>query len=286
MNFGSHLWRLGQRHKITAVLLILLVVGLLVIGILEGKVTKLLVYLGVMALSFLVSEFIYFTGKPAYTSWKIKAPQTEFFVVLITAMVGSGLLIYWFVLADQETVTQTGKTVMMILRLLFLFPIVLLVYFLAVQKYRLGELGLWGFNYWYVALLIIIILGGATFLAFPEGLQFEQEFQNRGIQKMLLLGFLTAAIPEEIARTLLQTRLGRLIHHKSLAWFLVAIFWACQHIPLFSFNAGGDFYGATISALGIVPIGLLWGYLNERYRSIIPSVFIHGTNLWGLQNIF
>ena len=35
----------------------------------------------------------------------------------------------------------------------------------------------------------------------------------------------------------------------------------------------------------IVPLGLLWGYLTHRTGSFLPSVVLHATNIWGLQNL-
>ena len=178
----------------------------------------------------------------------------------------------------------------MILRLVFIFPVFLLVYFLAIRKYKAQEIGIWGFNYWFVSLPLIVLIGGVAYLTFPADMQFQDQMGDGGVIRLMkglvLLGFLTAAIPEEIIRTLFQSRLSAVMKNKSMAWFLVSLIWALQHIPFFAFNANGDYYSATIGALGILPLGLLWGYLNERYNTIIPSVLIHGTNLWGLQNIF
>ena len=165
-----------------------------------------------------------------------------------------------------------------------------LIYFLGIRKYKARQIGIWGFKYWFVGIPLIILIGGVAYLSFPEDMQFQSELNQGGVsvlmKNFLLLGLLTAAIPEEIARTLFQSRLSIVMKNKALAWFFVSIIWALQHIPLFSFQSDGSYYGATISALGIIPIGMLWGYLNERYKSIVPSVLIHATNLWGLQNIF
>jgi hypothetical protein len=39
-----------------------------------------------------------------------------------------------------------------------------------------------------------------------------------------------------------------------------------------------------MSSVRIIPIGLMCGYLTHRTKSIIPSVLVHGSNFWGLQN--
>jgi len=33
-------------------------------------------------------------------------------------------------------------------------------------------------------------------------------------------------------------------------------------------------------------MGLLWGYMTHRTKSLLPAVLVHGFNLWGLHNSF
>lgn len=264
----------------------LLAFVLLVIATLEARLLKTVTYLAVMCSGFLVSELIYHLGNPSFKKWRIKQPKQELGVVVSVVVVASLLMVYWFIFVDPNTVSQTARIIALVLRVLFIFPVFLLVYFLGIKKYKPGEIGIWGFKYWYVSTPIIFLIGGFAYTLFPEGMQFEQHWQVSGIAGLIVLGFFTAAIPEEIMRTLFQSRLGAVLKSKSIAWFTVALVWALQHIPTFTSGGEGDYHNATISALGILPIGLLWGYLNERYKSIVPSVIIHGINLWGLQNIF
>lgn len=285
MNFIQHIFHLYSTHKIGIGLSLLLSVLLIILGLMEHTLFKVVAYLITLFLSFLIAEFFYYLGSLSYKSWLIKAPREELKVIIGTQIIVSFLLIYWFLIADQATVSQGIKIITLILRLLFVFPIFFLIYFLAVKKYTLEELGILRFDKWYICLPIIILIGGVSYLLFPEGLQFKSVLEEQGYLSFITLGFLTAAIPEEITRNLLQSRLGRVIENKSLAWFITCLFWAMTHIPLFAFRSG-DYYNAFIAALGIMPIGLLWGYLNQRYRSIIPSIIIHGTNLWGLNNLF
>ena len=285
MKYGLHLYQLVDRHRAAFFLSAILAVVLIVIGFTEQRLDKTITYLSVMVLCFLLSEFIYFSGKPVFPEWKIKHPKSELIIVIIVTLIAISLSIYWFVIVGPEEVSSATRMVTMVLRLLFIFPIFLLIYFLAIKRYKPHEIGLWNFKYWFVSLPLIILIGGVSYLTFPEELQWSSSLQKSGIQGFIVLGFLTAAIPEEITRNLFQSRLGNVINSKSIAWFTVSLIWALEHIPFFGASSG-DYYGATIAALGILPIGLLWGYLNQRYKSIIPSVLIHGTNLWGIQNIF
>ncbi|WP_462249673.1 CPBP family intramembrane glutamic endopeptidase [Ekhidna sp.] len=284
MKYVSHIYQLVNRHRVAFFLSLILAVCLIAIGVLEQKLDNTLTYLTVMGLCFLLSEFIYFSGQPVFPQWKIKKPKNELITVILVTLIATSLMIYWFVLVDPKQVSSATRIVSMVLRLLFVFPIFLLIYFLAVKRYKPYEIGIWNFKYWFIGLPLMILIGGITYLTFPEGMQFTSAYQESGIQGYIVLGFLTAAIPEEIARNLFQSRLGKVINSKAVAWFSVSLIWALQHIPYFGYQTD-DYYAATISAIGILPIGLLWGYLNERYKSIIPSVIIHGTNLWGLQNI-
>ncbi|QCK16120.1 CPBP family intramembrane glutamic endopeptidase [Mangrovivirga cuniculi] len=212
--------------------------------------------------------------------------KKELWIVIFVVTIASLLFVFWFIIIDQNSINRPLKIIFFLLRIVFIFPVFLLVYFLAIKKYTPKDIGIWGIKCWYVSLPIILLIGGVTYILFPEGMQFQYYWQNNGITGFILFGFITAAIPEEITRTLFQSRLGIVLNSKSIAWFMVSLVWALQHIPIFVSRSAGDYYSAFISALGILPIGLLWGYLNERYKSIVPSVIIHGTNLWGLHNIF
>ncbi len=284
--YTEHIKRLFKSHKLGFALGLILSLALMTIGFLEDSSMKVASYLLTLFGSFLLSELFYHNKKSGINEWVIKHPKSEFYFIATTQVIVILLLTYWFLVVDREAVSLAVKVSALALRILFVFPVFLLLYFLALKKYTLRQLGILRFNHWHISLPIILLIGGTSYLFFYDGLQFEKIVQKNGFLSLLTLGFLTAAIPEEITRNLLQSRLGIMINHKSIAWFAASALWAIVHIPSFTFNTNGDYYNATISALGILPIGLLWGYLNERYKSIVPSVIIHGTNLWGLHNIF
>lgn len=282
MNFKHHIFQLTYKYQLAVLFSTLLALVLILLGIQQQSILKVITYL---VLAFVISEFIYYSGNFSYAPWLIKSPQKELWIIIGTQVIVAILLIYWFMLVDHQSVSKVFKISALVLRILFVFPVFFLIYFLAVKKYNLKQLGILNLSRWYVCLPVIVLIGGVSYLLFPERLQFEEIIQEHTYLSLITLGFLTAAIPEEITRNLLQSRLGRVLKNKSLGWFFSSFIWALIHIPIFSFNTD-DYYLACISALGILPLGLLWGYLNQRYRSIIPSVIIHGTNLWGLQNLF
>lgn len=244
---------------------------------------KTLTYFVTLILCFLGSEIIYVSSSFPPINWKIKKGRRELVFVCMVQTLAIALMIYVFGFVDPSEASKVHMIFFQVLRLVVVFPTALLIYFLAIQKYRLKEIG-FNFHYWFVAIPIIILLGGISFLLFPDGLQFKMMYQQHGFLAFIGLGFLTAALPEELMRNLFQTRLSTVIS-KPVSWFIVSFIWALTHIP--SFGAQNqDYVKASWNAIGILPLGLLWGYLNERYKSIIPSILIHGTNLWGLQNIF
>ncbi|MEO9484356.1 MAG: CPBP family intramembrane glutamic endopeptidase [Ekhidna sp.] len=281
--YWEHIIKLLERHRLACLLAVFLGISVIGLGVAQDSLPKVLTYLSVIICCFLLSEFIFYSGKLILPDWNIRQQKIELIVIISCEIVMLLLLIYWFVFVDPGAISKGGRIGLMILRLLFGYPIFFLIYFLGIKRYSLANLG-FRLKHWYVAAPIIILIGGSTYLTFPEGLKFQDVLQHQGVMAFLTLGLLTASIPEELTRHLFQSRLSALTS-KSIGWFVVSLVWALTHIPSFG-SQSGDYIGATISAIGILPIGLLWGYLNQRYRSIIPSVIIHGTNLWGLQNIF
>ena len=170
-----------------------------------------------------------------------------------------------------------------VLVLLFVYPLFLFGYFVFHKRYRPQQLGV-SFSMAWVALPVTAIIGITTYLVVPQRMQFREVYEQSGVLSMLFLGFLTAALPEEFIRVLTQTRLGAVFADRGLGWLAASVLWALIHIPNF-YSKSGSLYSASMSAAGIVPIGLLWGYMSERLKSIAPSVLTHGVNLWGLHNL-
>ena len=106
---------------------------------------------------------------------------------------------------------------------------------------------------------------------------------EEGIIGTLFTGFIVAALSEEFWRFIAQTRLAVLFNNKALAWFVATIIWAFMHAPKW-YGDSGNLYEAIAGSLRIIPIGLMWGYMTYKTKSILPSVIVHGSNLWGLQN--
>ncbi len=106
-----------------------------------------------------------------------------------------------------------------------------------------------------------------------------------GIAGLLFTGLVSAALPEEFLRMLLQTRLGKAFKNVGMGFVVTSFIWCTMHLPVES--QGEKTFDWELHAtrlFTLMPIGYLWGYITHRTRSLLPSVLVHGFNLWGLQN--
>jgi membrane protease YdiL (CAAX protease family) len=168
--------------------------------------------------------------------------------------------------------------------ILFTMPIVLAAIYLFRFKYKLSELG-GNIRYWYLAIFIHIIVGCITLWAAPDKSHWTDALKEMSIMSLIFTGLISAALPEEFLRMLLQTRLGRTFKDMGLGLVVTSFIWCAMHLPVESQGEKTfDWSLHAIRILTLMPIGFLWGYIIHRTRSLLPSVLIHGFNLWGLQN--
>jgi membrane protease YdiL (CAAX protease family) len=177
------------------------------------------------------------------------------------------------------------KLALFALILFFTYPIALALIYFFCYRYKPKELGS-NLHYWYLPLLIHPIWGSITLAVASQESHWHAYIQQNGlIVGVLFTGLITAALPEEFIRLLLQTRLGILFHNKGMGFVVATFIWASLHIPVnFSQNPKEGLIYVIVSSWVIVPIGLLWGYLTHRTKSLLPAILVHGLNLWGLQN--
>jgi membrane protease YdiL (CAAX protease family) len=62
------------------------------------------------------------------------------------------------------------------------------------------------------------------------------------------------------------------------------LIWSVMHLPKWIGDGGGTLFDGLMGSLHIVPLGLMWGYITHRTKSIFPAILAHGMNVWGLQN--
>jgi membrane protease YdiL (CAAX protease family) len=73
-------------------------------------------------------------------------------------------------------------------------------------------------------------------------------------------------------------------HNKAWGWLIATTIWAFMHAPKWYWESK-DLVEVILASIVRIPLGLMWGYLTHRTKSILPSVLVHGTNYWGLQNL-
>jgi membrane protease YdiL (CAAX protease family) len=167
----------------------------------------------------------------------------------------------------------------------FTFSIGLACVYLFWYRYRPSQLG-FNFHYWYLPLLIHSVFGGITLVVAPEKSHWRSFFYSLGFWGVLGVGIFEAALPEEFLRMLLQTRLAKVLRYRGLGFFVATFLWASLHVPmLWSQNPQWTFWRAVCAPWKMIPIGLLWGYVTHRTKSLLPAILLHGFNLWGLQNL-
>ena len=213
----------------------------------------------------------------------IKKPVwRELATIIICTLLGTMFLIVRFH-GGWETMNPWLKLAFFPL-IIFAFPIVIALIFLFRYKYKPTELG-GNARYWYLAIFIHIIVGSITLLTAPDRSHWTEAYKEMGIAGLLFTGLISSALPEEFLRMLLQTRLGRAFKDMGLGLVVTSFIWCAMHLPVES--QGEKEFNWSLHAIRIftlMPIGFLWGYIIHRTRSLLPSVLIHGFNLWGLQN--
>lgn len=220
--------------------------------------------------------------RPAKNDFPVRRPVTETIITFLCASLGVAVVMLRFFGPDWEHAGGLYKISVALVFMLFLYPIGLTIIMLA-MGYKFRELGfrLQGFV---PSIAVILVTAGAAFAVAPGRLTLHDVLQEGGgIAGALLMGFVYAGLSEEIFRLICQTRLGAAIRHNGFGWFVASVAWALMHSPKwYAENHNG--FEAIFSALRIVPLGLMWGYLTYRTKSILPSVLAHGMNVWGLQN--
>ena len=236
--------------------------------------------LAVWLSAFVVDLVVNARPRPA-TGFPIKRPvRKELLIIFMCEILATVYLVIHFSSAGEA---MSRNTRMLLLPLMvFVFPIVLALIYLFRYKYTIRELGI-NFRYWWLALIVSAVVGGITIGVAPEKIHWVSAYKEFGIGGWILSGFIGAALSEEFVRMLFQTRLGAAFGDMGLGLILASAIWGCMHIPANSQDSH-DVTAGLLGAVDYIPIGVLWGYMTHRTRSIIPAVLVHGLNAWGLQN--
>jgi membrane protease YdiL (CAAX protease family) len=268
-----------RSNLITFSLIVITACGAVYVGYRHNAMPQCLAYLFVMWLcSFLID--LYALKRPASSDFPVRNPKRETMFFLLSAVLGLAFLIIRFCF-DWQNMNNMVRLALMPL-IVFVFPIALAVIFLLL-KYKPKDLGI-RLHGLLIALPIIAISALTNYLVSPGSLTWDAVVaEGGGIVGALFTGLITAGLAEEFFRVIGQTRLGSLMRNNGMGWFITTVIWALMHAPKW-YGDGGDLTEALLGSIRIIPLGLMWGYLTYRTKSILPSTLVHGMNVWGLQN--
>ena len=270
------------RHRAVSAILVLIAGTILTNAAIQHDLWRAVLYLAVVAASVMWIDL-------ALARWPIMGPalpvrdaRFEIVVLLASFVVGFLWLYARFVLEFQPA---PGALRLLWLALLIgcAFNALPAIVFLA-RGYRLRDLGLRlaGLR---IVPLIIAMFAGAALLFSPATTTWQMAMtETGGSVGALVLTALSASVPEEFFRFVWQTRVGALLRNPAAGWLVASLLWATLHAPK-NWSDSHSLMSTTMAVVNIVPIGLLWGYLTHRSRSMLPSIALHATNLWGLQNL-
>jgi membrane protease YdiL (CAAX protease family) len=270
-----------HRHRVIAALLVITSAAVVGQAFWFGKLPQRLAYLAAIAFSVLVLDLLYGRHRPS--PLPVRRPGLELTVAAICLLI----VFSWLYVHFSSVPTGSPGLVTVLFRLaglLFAFNIPIALMDLLALRYRLGDLG---FRFPVRGLLAVpLILSGFFGLGHLSGagLTLGEFIHEEGsLWRALPAAIFISSLPEEFFRMTWQTRLGAVTHNAAAAWFLTAAFWAFLHAP--EFNAGAATWTpALIGCVNLVPLGLLWGYVLHRTRSLVPSLVLHSFNFSGLQN--
>ncbi len=239
-------------------------------------------YLLAMYLCSLVID-LFATIKPFKGEFPVRRPLLESFIVFVFPILGAITILARFTGNTPWDTAPAGYKILIALGvMLFVYPIALVIT-LFIMGYRRKDFGvrLQGFV---PSVIVIVITAATAAIVAPHGFTLQAVIkEGGGVGVALLMGFVYAGLSEEIFRLVMQTRFKVLLNNTGLAWFIASLVWGLLHGPKW-YSDNRDITETVLSCLRIVPLGLMWGYLTHRTKSILPSVLAHGLNVWGLQN--
>jgi membrane protease YdiL (CAAX protease family) len=252
-----------REHPLVALVLVVLALVVLAIGIRQGALGQAVGYLATMLAGALLTEAWAIDRQlPPLPVHRPRAEAGLVLAVLVLALAALGLR----VIASVPPLVRLFSVA---------FPAILLAGVWIVGRYRPAQLGLWPRALWLAPVVVAMIAGVAWLVTGPPHL---------GEPLDLLLVGLFAATTEELTRLLVQTRLAGHLGTAG-AWLLASLVWAGMHAPAWLAQGGEAAELETaIAVVRIAPLGLLWGYLTWRTRSVWPAVLVHAVNVWGLQS--
>jgi len=237
-------------------------------------------YVSIVAIHFITKI------RPSKIEVEIKQPKKEFIVACIFALMGGMFLTLNFMLKANLLPNMALTRIPIILgSIIFAMPLGIFVYLL-LKKYSIMKLGLniKPLSHVFIGLFIWALTGLFAYVFFKSGMLWEAGYEELGgVTGIILQGIIGAALFEEFSRFVIQSRFEKLFNIAGINILFATTIWAFMHFPVTYFK-GSSTSETLMYCIQIIPIGCVWGYLTQKTKSIIPSTFAHGLNLWGFQN--
>jgi membrane protease YdiL (CAAX protease family) len=271
-----------KRHRLVAALLLAVAAAILIRAANEGSLTRAMLYLTAIGISLFSVDVTLARWPPDGRETTVRSAGGELALAALFFGGAFGWLYARFVVGYQPA---PGLLRMAWLALLLgcVFN-AFLALFLIARRYGLADLGLRASGV--VAVPAVIATFAVTALVFARSNTTWAGIleESGGSWLAVLATALTAAVPEEFFRFVWQTRVGTWLGNRAAGWLVASLVWATLHAPK-DWAESHSIAATVMGVLNIVPLGLLWGYLTHRTRNMVPSILLHMTNLWGLQNL-
>ena len=280
---ATFLFQLTKIKENFLIFLLILTTALVTIyiGYRHDTLKQSLTYLGIMwFFSFLID--LYSHLRPTKDIFVVRQPKRESFYFIASFSLGLVFLFFRFSPSIDWQHLHILVRLAVLPLILFMFPIALAI-ILLLLKYKPTDLG-FRFNGLILVVPIVLISALVNRIVSPESLTYNALIaETGGVLGVLSTGIIAAGLSEEFFKVVGQTRLGAYIKNFGFGWFITVVIWAFMHAPKW-YSEDLNMTEAILGSIRIIPIGLMWSYLTHRTKSIFPSVLVHGTNFWGLQN--
>jgi membrane protease YdiL (CAAX protease family) len=271
---------LVRKHSGIFAILGCIVFVLLAAAIWRGNIKQSLAYLAAVAISVVAIDGMSHLRQSSPKPLPVRDPRLESMVLIVLGLIALAWLTSRFVF-DYRPEAGALRFAWIVIGLGAVFSI-LPALFLFCRRYTPADLGL-KFQGVIVALPVLAIFAAITFTFSRDSITWSRALAEAGSPLGFVLTAISACLPEEFFRIVWQTRIGAWMKNPAVGWLIASIAWAALHVPV-DYSQSHSTVKAMLGIINIVPLGLLWGYLTHRTGSFLPSMLLHGLNLWGLQN--
>jgi len=272
----------ARRHPLVTGVVGAVAVSILLRAYDAGDLGRAVAYLAVVVVSVILVDLVVWRSRNPGKPVAVRNAGLELGVLAVSFAAGAAWLYARFV-ARYQPAPGLFRLVWLALLVGCVFN-ALPALFLLARRYRVSELGVRASGLAAFP-LVLAIFAASSLVLFPGAVTWKGIVAETGGSWSAILGTaLLAAVPEEFFRFAWQTRVGAWLKRPAAGWLVASIAWALLHGPK-DWDESHSVGDTVMGMVDIVPLGLLWGYLTRRSQSMLPSVLLHLTNVWGLQNL-